>query len=91
MRTLTIVTSPQFFVLKSGTVEIVAVLVVPRIKLMVTRMTMIMSVVTSGTNAKITRTKMKMTMKIMIGDDGDVKDDDVGVTMQKLLLLPRVQ
>ena len=58
---------------------------------MMTRMTMIMSVVTSGTNAKITRTKMKMTMKIMIGDDGDVKDDNVGVTMQKLPLQPAVQ
>ena len=91
MRTLTIVASPQFFVLKGGTVEIVAVLVVPRIILMMTRMTMIMSVVTSGTNAKITRTKMKMTMKIMIGDDGDVKDDDVGVTMQKLPRQPPIQ
>ena len=91
MRTLTVVASAQFFILKGRTVEIVAVLVVPRIKLMVTRMTMIMSVVTSGTNAKITRTKMKMTMKIMIGDDGDVKDDNVGVTMQKLPLQPPVQ
>ena len=46
---------------------------------------------TSGTNAKITRTKMKMTMKIIIGDDGDVKDDNVGVTMQKLPRQPPIQ
>ena len=88
MRTLTIVASAQFFVLKGGTGEIVAVLVVPRIKLMMTRMTMIMSV---GRMQKVTRTMMKMTMKIMIDDDGDVKVDDVGVTMQKLPLLPPIQ
>ena len=51
---------------------------------MMTRMTIIMTKVTSGTKAKNTRTKMKMTMKMMIGDDGDDIDDDVGVTMQKL-------
>ena len=43
--------------------------------------------VTSGTKAKITRTKMKMT----IGDDGDVIDDDVDVTMQKLPRQPPIQ
>ena len=52
MRTLTVVASAQFFVLKGGTVEIVAVLVVPRIILMMTRMTMVMTRVTSGTKAK---------------------------------------
>ena len=84
MRTLTVVASSQFFVLKGGTGEIVAVLVVPEIILMMTRMTIIMTKVTSGTKAKNTRTKMKMTMKMMIGDDGDDIDDDVDVTMQKL-------
>ena len=95
MRTLTVVASAQFFILKGGTGEIVAVLVVPRIILMMTRMTIIMTLVTSGTKAKIARTKMKMTMKVtmmmMIGDDDDVIDDDVGVTMQKLPLLPPIQ
>ena len=84
MRTLTVVASSQFFVLKGGAGEIVAVLVVPEIILMMTRMTIIMTKVTSGTKAKNTRTKMKMTMKMMIGDDGDDIDDDVDVTMQKL-------
>ena len=87
MRTLTIVASPQLFVLKGRTGEIVAVLVVPGIILMMTRMTMVMTLVTSGTKAKNTRTKMNMT----IGDDGDDIDDDVGVTMQKLPRQPPVQ
>ena len=84
MRTLTVVASSKFFILKGRTGEIVAVLVVPEIILMMTRMTMVMTVVTSGTKAKIARTKMKMTMKMTIGDDGDVKEYDVDVTMQKL-------
>ena len=84
MGSLALVAGAQLLVLKGRPVELVAVLVVPEIILMMTRMTIIMTKVTSGTKAKNTRTKMKMTMKMMIGDDGDDIDDNVDVTMQKL-------
>ena len=78
MRTLTVVASSQFFILKGRTGEIVAVLVVPRIILMMTRMTMVMTMVTSGTKSKIARTKMKMTRTMTMRKEieGVYEDDD---------------